>query len=53
MFKQINLYTVLIQGISTFFTGQRQLFVLPEKFILRWHQNFEQFNMLSAHLMLQ
>ena len=42
-FKRINLYTILIQGISTIFMEQMLTYLFSKNYILCWHQNFHQF----------
>jgi len=48
IFKQIHLYKILIQEISTIFTDLMSTCLFPKKrYILRWHQNFQRFTTLS------
>jgi hypothetical protein len=43
IFKQIHLYRILIQGISTIFIHQMPPTLFSNKYILCWHINFQQF----------
>ena len=42
-FKQIQLYTALLQGIGVMFLEQSSPLMFPEQYILCWHQSFEWF----------
>jgi len=43
IFKQIHLYTILIQGICLIFVEQMSTYLVIKKYILCWHKNFQQF----------
>jgi len=43
IFRQLHLYTLLMEGMNTILIDQMSTHVVLKKYILWWHNHFQQF----------
>lgn len=49
IFKQINLYTISIPGITTMSIDKMPTWLVFKKYMLCWHQNLQKFSMQTDY----